>query len=177
MNKLLKLLGWGCAVLIVTVIANISGNYLGKSVSKNSIPKKILKEDVSVVVVKQNNPGITEEMLDKKTLLELEVWLFKTLKSKFNQSIKAQGINPEKYEINHEINSSYVERDGRKLAVFKMSIKYGSNLGTNIVRIMGVEKKYLVWVSCIKETPEPIFVWSGACGEKIKEIHGVSFTK
>ena len=175
--RIKKTLFLAVGILIATAIGNIAGNYFGENSSTTSPSQKILKDGTNVVVIRQANPGLTAEMLNDETLHELESWNIKMLKTKVRDGIKSRGLNPDNHSINNDIQSAYVEYENKKLALFKMSAKYGKTKNMRLVRIMGLEKNYIVWVSCINESSVYPSIWSGECGDKVKEIFSVSMKK
>ena len=65
MKNILRLLGWGIAIFLVTALANIGGRYFGSKSETNIQNNQLLAEKVVAVTLQQENPGLTEAMLDQ----------------------------------------------------------------------------------------------------------------
>lgn len=176
MKKLITIIGWIVALTVVVTVAKMFGTYQAEQVNKSEgmVPATPKASDVTTVVLKQPFPGIEEGMLDAEVLAELEEWNIETVKAKINQNILDLGGDPSKLNIQVSARSGIVETGGRRLGVIKLDATDPKIKTMKMVRILGIENEELVWVSCVREGGADVPVWSGPCGDKIKEVHGVT---
>jgi hypothetical protein len=70
-----------------------------------------------------------------------------------------------------------VSVQGKKFGVIKLAVfasKNDNKSAVKIVRIMGFTRKGVETVGCVRYGDEEIPVFTGVCGDKIREVFGVS---
>lgn len=175
MKKFIKIIGWIVALVVVVIVAKIFGAYNAERAneSESSVPVSPKESDIAVVVIRQPFPGMEESMLDAQALKELEEWNIETLKVKINQNVLDLGGDPNDLHLEVTARSGIIEAGGRRLGIIKLDATDPKIKTIKLVRVVGIKNQEMVWVSCVREGGADVPVWSGACGEKIKEIHGV----
>jgi hypothetical protein len=125
---------------------------------------------VIAAITTQTSEGITDANLDQAALKNIEGWLIKTMLEKAKIHYAESGNDPKDFNPRVNARSVYMTVDGKKLAVIKIDFD-------NAVRsanIMGIRGNEFVRVSCIRTSNDDILIFSGECGNKIKEAFGVS---
>ncbi|MBP7215645.1 MAG: hypothetical protein KBA52_08445 [Candidatus Kapabacteria bacterium] len=125
---------------------------------------------VVVTSTVQDAEGVKNADLDMVGLKNLEKWIVDTVIKKSRNAYAEQGHNPNTFNPKVETKSAYVNVNGMKLAVIKVN---NSNL-VRAVTIFGIKGNEAYRVNCIRYSNHDIPVWSGKCGDKVKEVFGVS---
>lgn len=176
MKKLLTIIGWIVPLIVVVNVAKMFGTYQAEQDNKSGsmVPATPKSSEVTTVVLRQPFPGIEEGMLDAEVLAGLEEWNIDTAKVIINQNILDLGGDPTKLNLQVSARSGIVEAGGRRLGVIKLDANIPKIKTMKMVRILGIENEELVLVSCVREGGPDVPVWSGPCGARIKEVHGVT---
>lgn len=114
--------------------------------------------------------GATESDLDLQALKMLENRTVQQLENKMRAYLGSQGQTPQLSKL--EAESHYVDAQGRKLAVIR--IRTPKTL--NQAYVYGIKGNAFLRVMCArtKNVDEAIPLFYGPCGEKIREVFGVS---
>ena len=118
----------------------------------------------------QSAEGVKKTDLDQDVLTNLETWIVETTLKKGRNKYAEMGYNPNDFKPKVVANSVYVTAGGKKLAIIKV------NMDNSIrsVTIMGIKGNEFHRVGCIRDSNHDIPVWSGVCGNKVREVFGVS---
>lgn len=137
---------------------------------KGTAPKTSDMAPVVVIVTEQSAEGVTDADLDQAGLKNLETWVVNTMIEKGKSTYEELGYDPNTFNPKVDANSVYANVSGKKLAVIKINM---DNSVRHVV-IMGIIGNKLLRVHCTRNSNHDILVWSGECGNKVKEIFGVS---
>lgn len=125
---------------------------------------------VNAFVTIQDAEGTTEENLGPEALKNIEAWVVETVTRKSRDAFAAQGFDPAKYRSNIRSQSMYVKAGGKTLIL----VKVNNGDAIQMVMVMAIIGSELHRVNCYREGTLEIPVWSGVCGDKIREALGVS---
>jgi hypothetical protein len=134
-------------------------------VSESSEVKPVL-----VYTTVQSTDGVTEADLDQAGLTNLQNWVVETILQKSRSKFAEMGYDPKDFKPKIVAKSVYVIAGRKKLAVIKVDI----DSSMRSVTIMGIKGNELHRIACIRGSNHDIPLWSGECGNKIKEVFGVS---
>lgn len=157
-------------VLLAMVTAPILTSTGGDSSGKTIIPKANAIASVIAVSTVQSAEGVTDADLDQAGLKNLETWIVNTIIEKSKNKYAELGHDPNTFNPKMDANSVYVTASGKKLAVIKINM----HNSVRSVTIIGIRGNELLRVSCMRNSNHDIPVWSGECGNKVKEVFGVS---
>jgi hypothetical protein len=162
------------AVLFVLLMAQL-GRYLGNEASQGTATpaqsgSPSTNAEVRVVVSSQDSEGVTQAQWDQKFLNNLESYTRERITQKAKELLAANG-QPDA-TVNLESQAVYVESGNTKLAVIRIQ----GNDGSNQALIHGIVGNQLKRVGCVRNSTEQIPISYGPCGEKVKEVFGVSLS-
>lgn len=173
----MKNLNWKYFIIIILAIPIVS--FIGKTIGENAAIKQNEKENKnnfqnsSVESVKafatiQDAGGATEQQMDMNFLRNLESHTAERIKINTKKSLESKGLSVGELSIKSE--SVYVESGGKKLAVIRHK---GPDklISVMVFSIVGAELKR---VTCLSVNSDSIPISYGICGDKIKEVFGVS---
>lgn len=144
-----------------------------KSINSDTINSKTTNGIAPIItsIVTESSESFTEKDMDQKTLKRAESWIVQTYLAKARSYYAEMGFDPKTF-VNPkvEVRSAYVNIGGKKLVV----IRAVSDNTRRLVVIMGFVGTEHLRVNCIRNSNHDIPIFSGACGEKIKEAFGVS---
>lgn len=132
---------------------------------------------VVTVSTLQDTEGFTEADLSLEGLKNIEMWSVATVVNKARSSYAETGNDPSEFNPFPVSDSQYITVGGKKFAIIKITIYPSKNDHTHaikIVRIFGFTQKGFETVGCTRNSNHDILLWSGECGEKIREVFGVS---
>ena len=132
---------------------------------------------VTIVSTIQDSEGYTEANFDQTFLKYIESWFAKTALERGKIYFVEQGYDAADYKPIIKSDSQYVEIQGKKLGVLKLTIfpdVTNQDIAIKGVRIFGFTSKGLETVSFMRKSNHAIILWSGETGKKIKEVFGVS---
>jgi len=114
--------------------------------------------------------GTTQADLNLQVLKMLERRTVQQLESKTQAYLKAQGQSTQLPKF--EAESHYVDTQGRKLAVIRVRVPKSINQAF----VYGIKGSAFLRVACArtKNFDEAIPLFYGPCGEKIREVFGVT---
>jgi predicted nucleic-acid-binding Zn-ribbon protein len=125
---------------------------------------------VTAAVTRQDSQGMTEARLDQAALKDIEKWLVQTIIQKSKSDYASSGNDASTFKPRVEAKSVYVNVRDKKLGVIKINF----NDSVRAVNIIGFQNKEFIRVSCWRNSNDDIPVFSGACGDKVKEAFGVT---
>ncbi len=167
--------------LITSFVISMVLLYGGWNATKHSDKNKIKQTEnysknkasehapVIAAITIQDSEGITEESLNQETLKNIETWLIQTMKQKGKNNFASSGYDPHDFDPKFHADSVYMNIDNKKLAVIKINVE-------NAVRsiyVMGFEANEFLRVTCLRNSNHDIAVFSGECGNKIKEAFNI----
>lgn len=173
----MKNLNWKYFIIIILAIPIVS--FMGKTIGKNEAIRQNEKENknvsqnssvdsVKAFATIQDAGGATEQQMDMNFLRNLESYTAERIKINTKKSLESKGISAG--DLNIKSDSVYVESGGKKFAVIrhKGPDKF---ISVMIFSIVGSELKR---VTCMSQNSDSIPIAYGVCGDKIKEVFGVS---
>lgn len=119
--------------------------------------------DIRAVVTEQDSQGLTDENLNSASLNIFKEWIVDlastTLKLLYRtkKDVKSQIL----------VDAKYIMYKKRKLIVADISFTTGA---VKIVRVMGIKGKKLMNVACTSISGQNIEIFSGICGDKVKDV-------
>lgn len=134
--------------------------------------KSSVKPVVAATTI-QSSEGLTEADLNQVALdyfekLFTDMWVKKTQ----NHWVSNGGdLKDPKIVLSPVAKSVYVELDGKKLAIIKITM----NDSVRMVVIIGLKKSELYRVTCARSSNHDIPVSSGVCGEEVSRTFGIRF--
>lgn len=166
-------------VLFLSILAVLA---LLKKYSDTQIYKNIAKNSSGIAPITtaaylEEAGGHTEADFDLSSLKRMEN-VFVDASVKTTREIYARtGKDVSKFNPHVISNSQFVTVRGKKLGVVKLSVFVNENDQKNavkIARIVGFTRRGVETVSCFRYGDEEIPVFIGVCGDKIREVFGVS---
>lgn len=118
----------------------------------------------------QDAAGITQKDMGPEFIKNLELYTLERVTVKTTEALAAQGLSNPRVEFAAE--STYLEIGGAKLAIVRLR----SPDGANQAWIVGIVGKELKRVLCLTSQSATVLVSRGPCGDRIREVFGVSFT-
>lgn len=156
--------------VVVLVVANLAGNFLGRTVSEReaaSSTTATVSPPLRVVASSQSSDGAKPEDISPQLAEALANHVSERLKTKLEAQAKQAGQRFSPPTIRSE--STVVDVQGKKLIVNRYEI----NSASRIVEILSITGPTLHRVMCTRDSLDEILVASGPCGEKVLEVHGV----
>lgn len=162
------------AALFVLLMGQL-GRYLGSHTTQGtSAPIQSgspeTSAEIRVMTSAQDSEGITELQWDQKFLSNLESYSRERITHLAKQYLARNGQPNATVVL--ESQAVYVESDNHKLAVIRIR---GSD-GSNQALIHGIVGDQLKRVLCVRKSTEQIPITYGPCGEKLKEVFGLSLS-
>ncbi|MEE9913634.1 MAG: hypothetical protein K4571_18130 [Deltaproteobacteria bacterium] len=173
----MKNMNWKYFIIILLAIPVVS--YIGKTVGENAAIKQNEKENnynvqnssvesIKVFVTTQDAGGAIEQQMDMNFLRNLENYTAERLKTNINKSLESKGISAG--DLNIKSESVYVESGGKKFAVIRHK---GPDKLVSVI-VLSIVGSKLKRVTCLSQNSDSIPIAYGVCGNKIKEVFGVS---
>ncbi len=132
---------------------------------------------VTAVATLQDAEGATEADFDLSSLKRIEKMVVDASVKSARETYASTGNDVSKFNPHVISDSHFVSVQGKKLGVIKLAVftsKNDNKSAVKIVRIMGFTRKGVEAVGCIRYGDEEIPVLTGVCGDKIREVFGVS---
>jgi len=128
-----------------------------------------LKSVIAFTTV-QSSEGFTEADLDQAFLINIENWILGTMFEKIMNAYPEMGYDPEDLKSGLSARSVYMIVSGKKFAIIKIDLDNYARF----VTIVGIEGPEFYRVTCLRPSNHDIPVWSGECGNEVKNTFGVS---
>lgn len=144
--------------------------------TKSSASSSPQVNSVTAVSTLQETGGATEADFDLPSLKRIEKFVVDASVKSSRETYAATGNDVSKFNPHVVSDSQFVNVQGKKLGIIKLSIyasKSDQKSTAKIVRVMGFTQKGVETVGCMRSGDEVIPVWSGVCGDKIREVFGV----
>jgi hypothetical protein len=132
---------------------------------------------VTAVATLQDTEGATEADFDLSSLKRIEQLVVDASVKSARETYASTGNDVSKFNPHVISDSQFVSVQGKKLGVIKLSVfanKNDEKSTVKITRIMGFTRKGIETVGCVRYGAEEIPVFTGVCGDKIREVFGVS---
>jgi hypothetical protein len=130
-------------------------------------------EDVAVAVTRQPAQGLTDDTWDSALLKYQEGFISNEAATNAKQAFLRAGGSEAMWQPATEATSRFVELQGRKLAIIEWRLVIGSVTARSL-RVMGLINGEAVSVGCMRQADKPISPFTGACGEKVTQVFGIS---